>query len=137
MLISEMNGHGHDFGHELVSESMSEADSDTDTAFLRTSDTDSDTDSGKVMTSDADTSSDKGMSEILGHGFGHGHEIFLNFGRGHGQTSDIRVHSSLPYAMFLMIFGFPVLLVFELKSNKKFYYWIGTIQPTIVVFFEV
>ena len=68
-----MNGQGHDFGHEFVYESMSEADSDT--AFSRTSDTDT----GKVMTSDADTSSDMDMSEILGH----------------GQTSDTRVRSSL------------------------------------------
>ena len=27
--ISNMNGHGHDFGHEFVSESVSKADSDT------------------------------------------------------------------------------------------------------------
>ena len=33
----EMNGHGHDFGHEFVSE----ADSDTDTTFSETSDRDS------------------------------------------------------------------------------------------------
>ena len=39
---------GHDFGHEFVSESVSEAD--LDTRFFGTSDTDS----GKVMTSDTD-----------------------------------------------------------------------------------
>ena len=43
-----MNGHGHDFGHEFVSE----ADSDTDTRFFGTSDTD------KVMASDSDMTSD-------------------------------------------------------------------------------
>ena len=41
-----MNGNGRDFGHEFVSE----ADSDKDTRFFRTSD--SDTDMGRVMTSD-------------------------------------------------------------------------------------
>ena len=44
-----------------------------------TSDADSDTDSDKVMTSDTDMGSDKGMSENLGH----------------GQTSDTRVRSSV------------------------------------------
>ena len=48
---AEINGHGYDFGHEFVTESMSEADSDTDTTFSETSDTNS----GKGMTSDADT----------------------------------------------------------------------------------
>ena len=49
-----MNGHGHDFGHEIVSGSVSEADSDTDARFFGTSDTDSDMDSDKVMTSDTE-----------------------------------------------------------------------------------
>ena len=62
-----MNGHGHHFGHEFVSESVSKADSDEDTRFYGTSDT--------------DTTSDTGMSE--------------NLGRGH--TSDTRVRSSLPF----------------------------------------
>ena len=66
-----MNGHGHDFEHEFVSESVFEADSDTDTIFFGTSDTDSDMESDKVMTSDTDTTSDTGMSENLGHGLGH------------------------------------------------------------------
>ena len=60
-----MHGHGHDFRHEFVSESVFEADSDTDTRFFWTLDADSDLD--KVMTSD--TGSHKGMSENLGHGF--------------------------------------------------------------------
>ena len=38
-----------------MSESMSEADSDTDMRLFGTSDTDSDTDMYKVMTSDTDT----------------------------------------------------------------------------------
>ena len=46
MLPSEMDGHGHDFGHEY--ESVSEADSDT--RFFVASDTDSDMD--KFITSD-------------------------------------------------------------------------------------
>ena len=46
---AEINGHGYDFGHEIVAESMSEADSDT--TFSKNSDTNS----GKGMTSDADT----------------------------------------------------------------------------------
>ena len=66
-----MNGHGHEFGHEFVSE----ADSDTGTRFFGSSDTDSD----KVMTSDTDTTSGTGMFENLGHGLGHGY------------TSDTRV----------------------------------------------
>ena len=45
---------GHDFGHELMSESVSEADSDTDTRFFGTSDTDI----GSVMTSDTYMTSD-------------------------------------------------------------------------------
>ena len=88
-LESEMNGHEHDIGHEFVSESVSEADSDTGffltrenfnfgsesgTRFLRTSDTDSDMESDKVTTSDT------GMSEDLGR----------------GHTSDTRVRLSLP-----------------------------------------
>ena len=86
-----MNGHGHDFGHEFVSEA------DTDTRFFGTSDTDSDTDMGRVMISDTDsgmdsdkvmtlgtdTTSDTDMSENLGHELEHGH------------TSDTRVRSSL------------------------------------------
>ena len=60
---------GHDFGHELMSESVSEADSDTDTRFFGTSDTDI----GRVMTSD--TGSDTYMYENLGHGFGLGHDF--------------------------------------------------------------
>ena len=56
-----MDGHGHEF----KSESVSEADQDTD--------------SGNVMTSDTDTSSDNGMFE--NHGL--------------GQLSDTRVHPSL------------------------------------------
>ena len=39
-----MGGHGQDFGHEFVSESVSEADTDKDRGFFGTSDTDSDTD---------------------------------------------------------------------------------------------
>ena len=83
---SEMNGHGHDFGHEFL---------DTDTRFFWTSDT--------------DTGSDKGMSENLGHGFGLRHDFGHDFGHGfgqshdfghghgfgHGHTSDTRVRSSL------------------------------------------
>ena len=67
-LESEMNGHGHDFGHEFVSESVSvyEADSDTETRYFGTSDTESDTNKNRVMTSDT------GMSENLGYGLGHG-----------------------------------------------------------------
>ena len=68
---------GHDFGHEFVSESVSKAESDTDTRFVGTSATEMD----RVMTSD--TSSDTHWSENLGHGFGLGH------------TSDTRVRSSL------------------------------------------
>ena len=58
-----------------MSESISEADSDTDTRFVGTSD--SDRDMGRVMTSDTH------MSENFGHGLGHGH------------NSDTRVRSSL------------------------------------------
>ena len=58
---AEMNGHGHDFGHE----SVSEADSDTDTRFFGTSNTDSDTDMGRVMTSDTDTTSDTRVRSSL------------------------------------------------------------------------
>ena len=32
----ELGGHGQEFGHELVSESVSEADSDSDTRFFGT-----------------------------------------------------------------------------------------------------
>ena len=42
---AELGGHGQEFGHELVSESVSEADSDSDTRFFETSDADSSTDS--------------------------------------------------------------------------------------------
>ena len=63
----EMNGHGHEFGHESAS------DTDSDTRFFWTSDAESDTDMDKVMTSDT------GMSETLVH----------------GQTLDTRVRSSL------------------------------------------
>ena len=60
-----------------MSESVSEADLDTDTAFFGTSDTDSDMD--RVMTSDTDTGSDTHMSENLGHDLvGPG---FINFSR--------------------------------------------------------
>ena len=52
---------------------------DSDMRFFGSLDTDSD----KVMTSDTDTSSDMVMSDNLGHG------------RGHGQTLDTRVRSSL------------------------------------------
>ena len=78
-LESEMNGHGHDFGHEFVSESVSvyEADSNTETRYFGTSDTESDTNKNRVMTSDT------GMSENLGYGLGH------------GQTSETHVRSSL------------------------------------------
>ena len=61
---------GHVFGHEFVSESVSEADSDT--TFFGTSDTDSDM--NRVMTSDTDSGSDTHMSENLGHWFGLGHD---------------------------------------------------------------
>ena len=71
----EKGGHGHDFGHELVSESVSEADSHTN--FFETSDT------GKGMTSDSDLGSDMRMSENLGHEFGL------------GQLSNTRVRPSL------------------------------------------
>ena len=67
----------HDFGHEFVSQSVFEADSDT--RFFGTSDTDSERDIDKVKTSDT------GMSENLGHGLGHGH------------TSNTRVRSSLSW----------------------------------------
>ena len=69
-----MNGHGHDFGHEFVS------DADSDTRFFGTSDTDLDTNMGSAMTSV--TGSDTHMSENLGLGFGH--EIFKDFGHGLG-----------------------------------------------------
>ena len=67
-LESEMNGHGHDFGHEFVSESVSvyEADSNTETRYFGTSDTESDPYKNRVMTSGT------GMSENLGYGLGHG-----------------------------------------------------------------
>ena len=51
-----MSGHGQEFRHELVFESVSEADSDT--RFFETSDTDSDRDSDKVSTSDTDSDMD-------------------------------------------------------------------------------
>ena len=73
-----MNGHGHEFGHEFRSESMTEVDSDTDMRFFGTSHTDMD----KVMTSDTGSSSDTVMSEYEGRGHGH------------GQTSDMLVRSS-------------------------------------------
>ena len=79
-----MDGHVRDFGHESVSEPMSEAGTDTDKRFFGTSDTDSDMDSGKAMTSDTDMGSDMDMSENLGHGFGHGHVFGHDFG--HGET---------------------------------------------------
>ena len=51
-----MNGHGHDFGHEFVTESVPEADSDTEKRFL---------DFGH------------GLAHGLGqsHDFGHGHDF--------------------------------------------------------------
>ena len=70
---SEMNGHGHDFGHKFL---------DTETIFFWTSDTDM----GRVITSD--TGSDTHMSENLGHGFGLGHDFGHDFGHGLGQSND-------------------------------------------------
>ena len=52
ILKSEITGHGHDFGHEFISESVYEADSDT--RFSETSDKNSDTDSNKFKFSDSD-----------------------------------------------------------------------------------
>ena len=59
-LTTEVGGHGHDFGHESVSEPVSKADSDT--RFSQTSDTDSDM--GKLR--------NFGHGFGLGQGFGHG-----------------------------------------------------------------
>ena len=70
-----MNGQGHKFGHEIVSEPMFEADSDMILRFFRFSDTNSDMDTDKAMNSDT------GMSDSLGHGL--------------GQTSNTRVRSCL------------------------------------------
>ena len=69
-----MDGQGHDFEREFVSESVSETDSDTDKRFFGTSDT--------------------------GLGYGHGYMIYrisenLGHGLGHGQFSDMGVRSSL------------------------------------------
>ena len=66
-----------------MSESVSEADSDSDTIFFETSDSDTDSDTVKGMTSDSDTGSDTRMSANLGHGFGL------------GQLSDTRVRPLL------------------------------------------
>ena len=63
---AELGGHGQEFGHEPVSESVTEADSDTrffetsdtDTRFSDASDTDSDMDSDKVSTSDKCSNTD-------------------------------------------------------------------------------
>ena len=62
-----------------MSESVSEADSDSDTNFFETSDSDMDSDTGKGMTSDSDTGSDTRMSANLGHGFGLGHDFGHDF----------------------------------------------------------
>jgi len=52
MFGSEINGHGHVFGHKFVSESVSEADSDCLHILYVLNYSD------KVMTSDSDTDSD-------------------------------------------------------------------------------
>ena len=86
-----------------MSESVSEADSDTDMGIFLTSDTDSDTDSGKGLTSDSDLGSDIDMSENLGHGFGLGHDF------GH----DIQNGPWIP------IFPAPGFISFQFFINRK------------------
>ena len=90
-----------------MSESMSEADSDTDMRLFGTSDTDSDTDMDKVMTSDTDTGSDTHRSDKLGH----------EFGLGHAFRHDVRVSKILLF-LIRSILGCGGFILKTLRSFK-------------------
>ena len=91
-----MNEHGHDFGHEFVSE----ADWDMKTRFFGTSDTDSDM--GSVMTSD--TGSDTHTCPKTGHDFGHGesHDTGQGHDFRHGHVRKPRTRTNFALACRLI-----------------------------------